>query len=178
VLSIQELRSLGASLSIGAFRRQLGPFVLIQRTPGRPVSAVLEPTRIAAPADIERGMLSLLFEFDELLITTLPPLERVEELSVGRLPDCDLFLDDASVSKRHAVLSWNEPQGRCSVKDLGSTNGTFLNGASLATREATLKDGDILSFGNVQFWFLMTDTLHARLHQGPKASGKPAFRGS
>lgn len=178
MLSIQELRSLGASLSIGAFRRQLGPFVLIQRTPGRPVSAVLEPTRIASPADIERGMLSLLFEFDDLLITTLPPLERVEELGVGRLPDCELFLDDSSVSKRHAVLKWNEPQGRCSVKDVGSTNGTFLNGASLALREATLKDGDILSFGNVQFWYLMTDTLHTRLHQGPQPGGKPAFRGS
>ncbi|QRK05856.1 FHA domain-containing protein [Archangium violaceum] len=175
MLSIQELRALGASLSIGAFRRQLGPFVLIQRSPGRPSSLVLEPTRVAAASDIEKGMLSLLFEFDDLLITTLPPLARVEELGVGRLPDCDLVVDDSSVSKRHATLRWSEPQGRCTVKDLGSTNGTFLNGASLGTREATLKDGDILSFGNVQFWYLMTDTLHARLHGPP--SGKPGYRG-
>jgi hypothetical protein len=163
VLSIQELRALGASLTPGAFRRQLGPFVLIQRPPGRPSSAVLEPTRVASPGDIEKGMLSLLFEFEELLVTTLPPLARAEELSVGRLPDCDVFVDDASVSKRHAHLSWNDATGRCTVRDQGSTNGTFLNANSLGTREAVLRDGDILSFGNVQFWFLMTDTLHARL---------------
>ncbi|HYO54559.1 FHA domain-containing protein [Archangium sp.] len=176
MLSIQELRALGASLSIGAFRRQLGPFVLIQRSPGRPSFEALEPTRIASPEDIERGMLSLIFEFEDLLITTLPPLARVEELSVGRLPDCDLVLDHVSVSKRHALLRWSEPQGRCSVHDLGSTNGTYLNGHSLGTREATLKDGDILSFGNVQFWYLMTDTLHARL-QGPAPAGKSSSRG-
>ncbi len=170
MLSIQELRALGASLSIGAFRRQLGPFVLIQRAPGRP-SAALDPTRVASTDAIERGMLSLLFEFEDLLITTLPPLARAEELSVGRLPDCDLVLDDASVSKRHAVLRWNEPQGRCTVQDTGSTNGTFLNGSTLGTREATLKDGDILSFGNVQFWYLVTDTLHARLHGSPAPNG-------
>ena len=175
MLSIQELRALGASLSIGVFRRQLGPFVLIQRAPGRPSSAVLEPTRVASAEAIERGMLSLLFEFEDLLITTLPPLARVEELSVGRLPDCDLVLDDTSVSKRHAVLRWNEPQGRCSVRDTGSTNGTFLNGSTLGTREATLKNGDILSFGNVQFWYLMTDTLHARLHGASPA--RASYRG-
>ncbi|HEX5751572.1 MAG TPA: FHA domain-containing protein [Archangium sp.] len=170
MLSIQELRALGASLSIGAFRRQLGPFVLIQRAPGRP-SAALEPTRVASAGAIEQGMLSLLFEFEDLLITTLPPLARAEALSVGRLPDCDLVIDDASVSKRHAVLRWNEPQGRCTVQDTGSTNGTFLNGSTLGTREATLKDGDILSFGNVQFWYLVTDTLHARLHGSPAPKG-------
>ncbi len=176
MLSIQELRALGASLSIGAFRRQLGPFVLIQRAPGLPSTDAIDPTRVASSDAIERGMLSLLFEFDNLLITTLPPLARVEELSVGRLPDCDLVIDDASVSKRHAVLRWSEPQGRCSVRDTGSTNGTFLNGSTLGTREATLKDGDILSFGNVQFWYLLTDTLHTRLHSGP-SSAKGPYRG-
>ncbi|HEX8438690.1 FHA domain-containing protein [Archangium sp.] len=162
MLSIQELRALGASLSSGAFRRQLGPFVLIQRPPGR-TTEVLAPTRVASPEDIERGMVSLLFEFEDLLVTTLPPLVGSEELAVGRLPDCELMIDDASVSKRHAVLRWNEPERRCTVRDVGSTNGTFLNASSLGTREATLKDGDILSFGNVQFWYLLTETLHARL---------------
>jgi hypothetical protein len=175
VLSIQELRALGASLSCGAFRRQLGPFVLIQRPPGPASAAVLAPTCVASPEDIERGMLLLLFEFEELHITTLPPLARVEELSVGRLPDCEVVVDDASVSKRHAVLRWSEPDRRCTVRDLGSTNGTFLNASSLGGREATLRDGDILSFGNVQFWYLLTDTLHARLQGAP--SGKLQFRG-
>lgn len=169
MLSIQELRALGASLSPGAFRRQLGPFVLVQRPPGRPVSEVLASTRVASPGDIERGMLSLLFEFEDLLVTTLPPLERFEELTVGRLPDCDVVLDDPSVSKRHAVLLWSEPEHRCSLKDLGSTNGTFLNSQTIALREVVLRDGDILSFGNVQFWYLLTETLHQRLRGSQSA---------
>jgi pSer/pThr/pTyr-binding forkhead associated (FHA) protein len=94
---------------------------------------------------------------------------------VGRLPDCDVVVDDGSVSKRHALLRWNEAERRCAVRDLGSTNGTFLNANSLGQREATLHDGDILSFGNVQFWYLLTDTLHARLKG--KSGGKVDFRG-
>jgi hypothetical protein len=175
VLSIQELRALGASLPLAAFRRQLGPFVLIQRPPSSAASAALAPTSVAAPEDIELGMLSLLFQFEDLLITTLPPLERLEELSVGRLPDCDVVVDDGSVSKRHALLRWNESERRCTVRDLGSTNGTFLNANTLGQREATLHDGDILSFGNVQFWYLLTDTLHTRLKG--RSGGKVDFRG-
>ncbi len=175
MLSIQELRALGASLSIGAFRRQLGPFVLIQRPPGRASSAALAPTALASPETIGQGMTSLLFEFEDLHVTTLPPLERVEELSVGRLPDCDVVVDDASVSKRHAMLRWSEPERLCTVRDLGSTNGTFLNASTLGQRESTLHDGDILSFGNVQFWYLLTDTLHARLQRPP--GGRSGFLG-
>jgi hypothetical protein len=173
VLSIKELRALGASLNPGAFRRQLGPFVLVQRPPGETNVDLLAATHVASPESIERGMLSLLFEFEELLVTTLPPLARVETLNVGHLPDCDLVLDDPSVSKRHAVLQWSEPERRCALRDVGSTNGTFLNSQNIATREVPLRDGDILSFGNVQFWYLLTETLHTRLrgsHSGRSGS--------
>jgi pSer/pThr/pTyr-binding forkhead associated (FHA) protein len=81
------------------------------------------------------------------------------------------MLDDGSVSKQHAVLRWNEAERRCTVKDLGSRNGTFLNGTTTADREVTLRDGDILSIGYVQFWFLLTDTLYARLRSGPSGTG-------
>jgi pSer/pThr/pTyr-binding forkhead associated (FHA) protein len=121
-------------------------------------------------------MRSLLFEFEDLLITTLPPLKSVEELSVGRMPDCDLLLDDPSVSKHHALLRWSEPEGRCTVRDLGSTNGTFLNAHTIGSRESSLADGDILSFGNVQFWYLLTETLHARL-RGNQPVGLRSYSG-
>jgi pSer/pThr/pTyr-binding forkhead associated (FHA) protein len=49
------------------------------------------------------------------------------------------------------------------VQDLGSTNGTFLNASVRLRRETTLKNGDILSFGEVQYWFLLTDTLYVKL---------------
>ncbi len=166
VLSVQELRSLSASLSLGAFRRQVGPFVLIQRDLGPGGSdPLLSSTHVARTGDIEQGMLAMLFQFEDLLVTTLPPLARVEELSVGRLPDSDVVVDDPSVSKRHALLRWDEATQRCTVEDLQSTNGTLVNTYLLKEpgQEVVLKDGDILSFGNVQFWYLHAATLHGRL---------------
>ncbi|HLL55592.1 MAG TPA: FHA domain-containing protein, partial [Myxococcaceae bacterium] len=77
-----------------------------------------------------------------------------------------------SVSKRHAVLVWDEDAQRCLVKDLGSTNGTYLNDRKL-TRDAVIRDGDIVSFGEAQFWYLLTDTLHAKLSRGG-GSGRSA----
>lgn len=166
MLSVQELRALAAALTTPAFQRQLGPFALIQRPPSDASAAVLAPTRMAAPEDIQQGMLSLLFEFEHLRVATLPPLHSTDRLRIGRRMDCDLVIDDASVSKMHAELRWNEAEQRCTVQDLGSTNGTFLNAQTLGAREAVLRDGDILSFGNVQFWYLLTGTLHERLRSG------------
>jgi hypothetical protein len=163
MISIKELRTLGASLSAEQLRRQLGPFVLIQRPPSPESSETLDPTHTANRGIIEQGMLSLLFEFEDLMVATLPPLKETDSLMFGRLPDCDVVLDEGSVSKQHAVLRWNEAEGRGPVKDRGSRNGTFLNGVIIMKREAALKDGDILSVGYVQFWYLLTETLHARL---------------
>lgn len=172
MISVKEMRALGASLTEAKFRRQLGPFVLIQRPPSPDSSAVLDPTHTANRGTIEAGMLSLLFEFEDLLVATLPPLEQGQDsLTIGRLPDCDLVLDDGSVSKQHAVLRWNEADRRCTMKDLGSRNGTYLNGTIIMKREVTLKDGDILSIGYVQFWYLLTETLHARLRNPPGHMG-------
>ncbi|MFP2930309.1 FHA domain-containing protein [Pyxidicoccus sp. 3LG] len=166
MLSVQELRALAAALPTETFQRQLGPFALVQRPPSEASAAVLAPTRMASPEEIEQGMLSLLFEFEHLRVATLPPLHATDRLRIGRRMDCDLLVDDASVSKMHAELRWNEAQQRCTVQDLGSTNGTFLNAQTLGGRAAVLRDGDILSFGNVQFWYLLTKTLHERLRAG------------
>jgi hypothetical protein len=132
---------------------------------------VLDPTHTANRGTIEQGMLSLLFEFEDLLVATLPPLGATDSLTMGRLPDCDVVLDDGSVSKQHAVLKWNEAERRCTVKDLGSRNGTFVNGMIIMKREVTLRDGDILSVGYVQFWYLLTETLYTRLRNPPGGMG-------
>ena len=172
MLTLKELSGLAAGLNRAAFRQQIGPFVLIQRPPDLSpkaqtgkmgIPAAAEATGIASATKVSQGALGLLFGGEELGVTTLPPLRGNDELLVGRQPDCDLVADDASVSKQHAVLSWDSRTGRATLKDLGSTNGTFLNATSRLTREAVLKDGDILSFGEAQFWFLMTDTLYDRL---------------
>jgi hypothetical protein len=68
---------------------------------------------------------------------------------LGRLPDCDITLNDTNVSRRHAEI---RPAGDGFVLiDLGSTNGSKVNGVRVAQRE--LVDGDELGFGNIRLVF-------------------------
>ncbi len=62
---------------------------------------------------------------------------------VGRGKDCDIFIDDKKISRNHAEL--NIKNGRLQLKDLGSSNGTFLNGNKI-TDETNLANGDTVSF--------------------------------
>jgi phosphoserine phosphatase RsbU/P len=65
---------------------------------------------------------------------------------LGRSRAADLALDDPSISRRHAQF---EPRDRtCSVADLGSANGTFVNGRPVS-KPTTLHDGDLIAFGTV-----------------------------
>lgn len=69
--------------------------------------------------------------------------------SIGRLSDCTLVLEDSNVSRRHAEI---RPQGTgFKVIDLGSTNGTLINGERIAERQ--LRDGDVIEFGAVKIRF-------------------------
>jgi pSer/pThr/pTyr-binding forkhead associated (FHA) protein len=67
---------------------------------------------------------------------------------VGRHPACDLWLSDPMVSRRHCAL-WLH-NGRVWVVDLGSRNGTRLNGEPL-TAARPLEDGDELQLAGVPF---------------------------
>lgn len=74
-------------------------------------------------------------------------------LSVGRVADNELTLNDSSVSKIHAALTMN-PQGTLLVADTGSTNGTFINGRRITYGEARqIEDGDVVGFGDVEVRF-------------------------
>src|SRR5262249_37150377 len=69
-------------------------------------------------------------------------------LRAGRLGSLEIVLDDGSVSRRHAELRFNPPVGWV-VRDLESTNGTYLNGVRLGPGEKTLRPKDIVQFGKV-----------------------------
>jgi pSer/pThr/pTyr-binding forkhead associated (FHA) protein len=77
-------------------------------------------------------------------------LLRTEAITVGRSPDCDIFLDDVTVSRRHALL--RREDGRFFIEDQGSLNGTFLNRKRIET--AALDDGDELQIGKYKLTFL------------------------
>jgi putative nucleotidyltransferase with HDIG domain len=70
-------------------------------------------------------------------------------LRIGRLDSLEIALDDASVSRNHAEVFTTGRGWR--VRDLKSTNGTFLNGNRLGTADWPLRLHDIIKCGNVTF---------------------------
>ncbi|MEX2271268.1 MAG: SpoIIE family protein phosphatase [Vicinamibacterales bacterium] len=75
------------------------------------------------------------------------PIEFDGEIVVGRGLQADAVVDDASVSRRHAMLRWHG--GECVLVDLGSANGTLVNGQRVV-KPTRLKSGDIVAFGSVR----------------------------
>jgi len=73
-----------------------------------------------------------------------------ERTRIGRSPDCDIFLDDVTVSRNHAVLA--ERDGRFVIEDQGSLNGTYVNRHRVESAE--LEDGDELQIGKYRLTFL------------------------
>lgn len=71
---------------------------------------------------------------------------NVERTTVGRVEDNTFQIADASVSSHHAEIFLRGPE--LLVKDIGSTNGTFINGEKIS--EATLLPGQTLRFGQVE----------------------------
>ena len=72
-----------------------------------------------------------------------------DPVSIGRLPECDIVLSDPNVSRRHAEV--RRRGNDFVVVDLGSTNGTRVNGAGV--RERQLVDGDEISLGSTRIRF-------------------------
>jgi diguanylate cyclase (GGDEF)-like protein len=82
-------------------------------------------------------------------------------VTYGREPDNDVQLDDERVSRRHAQILWT---GHGFIaKDLGSTNGTFVNNAAI--EQCPLNDGDQLKIGRTIFKFLQGDSAEAHYHK-------------
>lgn len=73
-----------------------------------------------------------------------------ERISVGRSPDCDVFLDDVTVSRRHALIA--RAGGGFLIEDQGSLNGTYVNRRRIES--VPLEDGDEIQIGKYRLIFL------------------------
>jgi hypothetical protein len=167
--SVQQLRPF-AEAPLEAFRAASGPVALIQQPPEpvfQQVALQLEQARtvmMTSRTRLAERLLTMLQGFQHLEVHLLQPRVDGEEFTVGRMDTCMLMVKDPSVSKLHARLRWNQQSGACVVRDAGSMNGTFVNAVMLARhQDFPLRDGDALSFGDAQFLYLHTDTLHAHL---------------
>jgi pSer/pThr/pTyr-binding forkhead associated (FHA) protein len=85
-----------------------------------------------------------------------------EVVTVGRVPDSVLQIEDISVSSRHAQLTVGEG-GDYVLRDIGSTNGTALNGRDIAPDEDhKLQDGDKVRFGKIETSYVSENPAEAR----------------
>jgi hypothetical protein len=73
-----------------------------------------------------------------------------DRTTIGRSPDCGIFLDDVTVSRKHAVLV--EADGAFSIEDQGSLNGTFVNRRRIEGTQR-LDDGDEVQVGKYRLTF-------------------------
>src|ERR1700741_4375503 len=74
------------------------------------------------------------------------------EASIGRRPDCNIVVANSQVSRRHAQITGGA--GAFVIADLGSTNGTYVNGVHVT--EHILKDGDRIELGKDRIPLLFT----------------------
>jgi pSer/pThr/pTyr-binding forkhead associated (FHA) protein len=82
-------------------------------------------------------------------------------VTVGRLPDNTIQIDDASVSSHHAQLTLSGED--YVMEDLGSTNGTRYNGKSVAANEeCRLKPGDRVRFGSIEVLYVTESVADQR----------------
>jgi hypothetical protein len=113
--------------------------------------AKLKPGRFTVEAEVQEdadgGFLA------EIVLTDGRRVQiGVEPLVIGRLPECGVVLADSNVSRRHAEL--RRAGDSVVLTDLGSTNGTRVNGAPI--RERVLVSGDEVSVGSTKLIFEMT----------------------
>jgi hypothetical protein len=81
--------------------------------------------------------------------------------TIGRIDGNDMIMPDFAISKKHAII--NRDDGSYYIKDLGSTNGTLVNGTRLDKKPVKIHDKDVLSFARYEFTFLIPASLYKML---------------
>jgi predicted component of type VI protein secretion system len=85
-----------------------------------------------------------------------------QDFTVGRAQENDLAIDDAEISRRHAVFK--RTREGCVVEDMGTSNGTCVNGQPATS--AVLKQGDIVQIGGIEITFAETQRAPSTLGAG------------
>jgi len=116
----------------------------------------LAPIDADAPEEMDLGIEDIPAGAATLVVTRGPGagsryLLNDQVTGVGRHPDSDIFLDDVTVSRRHAEVARRE--GGWVVRDVGSLNGTYVNRQRIED-EADLATGDEVQIGRFKLVFL------------------------
>jgi pSer/pThr/pTyr-binding forkhead associated (FHA) protein len=158
-LLLSTLRAMSEKGDLTAFtRRYPHPWLIWEPgtwRPTRPTTTIISTRTTQDPATSGEG----------LAMSLAPRQGRDGQISVGRAPECDLVINDGTVSSLHLVLILG--QGGWLVKDAGSTNGTTFRGARLAPGVSTpLRSGEEIVAGDVRLTFYLPEGMYARLMAG------------
>jgi diguanylate cyclase (GGDEF)-like protein len=85
-----------------------------------------------------------------------------EPLTIGRSPNCQIPIDQESVSRKHCQIHFEN--GEFLVRDLGSTNGTYVND-DLVEPQGRLRHGDQLKVGRTILKFIVGDDVEVQYHE-------------
>lgn len=160
MITFGMLRRMARRVAVEKMEALIGPFVLFPRTPQpdpAPSSQFQQTVRLQK---YRAEKLSL-----ELREEDTGALGRVRvdgTFEVGRLRECDVRVTDLSVSKHHARITWR-PDGTCTVEDLSSTNGTWVNELKVGATGMSLGDAQVMRFGDSEFLFFRTRALYSAL---------------
>jgi hypothetical protein len=127
--------------------------LLIREEPSGHTTMTFTPEEVA---DEEVPLDDLLIEGSALVVRSgggrageTFPLED-DEIEIGRSPEADVFLDDVTVSRSHAVLARGDDG--YTIEDKGSLNGTYVNRRRV--ERAKLEDGDEVQIGKYRLAYL------------------------
>jgi pSer/pThr/pTyr-binding forkhead associated (FHA) protein len=108
----------------------------------------LHIARASAPQDTVVARLDFIQTYGGLR-----SVEIVEEVTIGRSRECDIFLEDLTVSRLHATIR-QLPNGDYELVDNRSATGTFVNGRAVA--RCLLHNGDVVQIGTTVFTFRLS----------------------
>ncbi len=110
----------------------------------------------------------------EALAMGLVPIDaKATQVTLGRSADCDLEVNDATLSRNHALFMWTT-DGRWTVRDAGARNGTSVDGQLL--RPGTpqlLREGAKIQVGSVMLTFHTPEGMFERLQKMPPEPRNP-----
>ena len=98
---------------------------------------------------------------------------RKDKIIVGRDPGCDLTLDSMDVSRRHAVLRCSDTE--VTIEDMGSTNGTEVNGEKIASSQILKPRDEIMLGKDFRLVFQVVDSVRSGKNDDSESGLRPAY---
>ncbi len=135
-------------------REQPSHWLVWEAGPWRPPAQARDTVVAGAGREFSSG--------ESLAIVLAPRTGPEGEVRLGRAPDNDVVIDDATLSRAHLSF-WRDPLGAWTVRDLGSSNGTRVDGVRAGPAALPLETGARIEAGSVRLTFYDAAGLAFRL---------------